>query len=123
KNRLERDRLQIFSPELDIGGAAVQSVPPNKRSVDLSVRKDDVQLEEPIFWESVVAHVEFRGKNLQSITFQTILRNKIGQGEPETQDEHTNNLYLQTRGLPKPATGDPAGYILQRLADSSRPCG
>src|SRR3989441_13117616 len=83
----------------------------------------DVQLEEPIFWESVVAHVEFRGKNLQSITFQPIVMNKIGQGQPDTQDEHTNNLYLQTRGLPKLATGDQAGYILQRLADSSRPFG
>jgi len=83
----------------------------------------DVQLEEPIFWESVVAHVEFRGKNLQSITFQPIVMNKIGQGQPDVQDEHTNNLYLQTRGLPKLATGDQAGYILQRLADSSRPFG
>jgi poly-gamma-glutamate capsule biosynthesis protein CapA/YwtB (metallophosphatase superfamily) len=83
----------------------------------------DVQLDEPIFWESVVAHVEFQGKNLQSITFQPIALNKIGQGRPDTQDEHTNNLFLQTRGLPKPATGDQAGYILQRLADSSRAFG
>ena len=83
----------------------------------------DVQLEEPIIWESVVAHVEFQGKNLQSITFQPIVMNKIGQGQPDTQDEHTNNLYLQTRGLPKLATGDQAHYILQRLADSSRPFG
>jgi hypothetical protein len=49
--------------------------------------------------------------------------NKIGQGEPDTQDEHTNNLFLQTRGLPKPATGDQARYILERLADASRPFG
>jgi poly-gamma-glutamate capsule biosynthesis protein CapA/YwtB (metallophosphatase superfamily) len=83
----------------------------------------DVQLEEPIFWESVIAHVEFRGKNLQSITFQPIVMNKIGQGQPDLQDEHTNNLYLQTRGLPKLATGDQADYILHRLADSSRPFG
>ena len=83
----------------------------------------DTQLDEPIIWESVVAHVEFQGKNLQSITFQPIVMNKIGQGQPDTQDEHTNNLFLQTRGLPKPATGDQAGYILQRLADSSRPFG
>src|SRR6267142_5342191 len=83
----------------------------------------DIQLDEPIYWESVVAHVEFQGKNLQSITFQPIALNKIGQGQPDLQDEHTNNLFLQTRGLPKPATGDQAGYILQRLADSSRPFG
>ena len=83
----------------------------------------DIQLDEPIFWESVVAHVEFQGKNLRSITFQPIALNKIGQGQPDLQDEHTNNLFLQTRGLPRPATADQAGYILQRLADSSRPFG
>jgi poly-gamma-glutamate capsule biosynthesis protein CapA/YwtB (metallophosphatase superfamily) len=83
----------------------------------------DIQLDEPIIWESVVAHVGFQGKNLQSITFQPIVMNKIGQGQPDYQDEHTNNLFLQTRGLPKPATGDQARYILQRLADASRPFG
>jgi poly-gamma-glutamate synthesis protein (capsule biosynthesis protein) len=83
----------------------------------------DIQLDEPIYWESVVAHVGFRGKDLQSITFQPIAMNKIGQGEPDLHDEHTNNLFLQSRGLPKPATGDQAGYILQRLVDSSRPFG
>jgi poly-gamma-glutamate capsule biosynthesis protein CapA/YwtB (metallophosphatase superfamily) len=83
----------------------------------------DIQLDEPIIWESVVAHVEFQGKNLQSITFQPIAMNKIGRGQPDTQDEHTNNLFLQTRGLPKLATGDQALYILQRLADASRPFG
>jgi poly-gamma-glutamate capsule biosynthesis protein CapA/YwtB (metallophosphatase superfamily) len=83
----------------------------------------DIQLDEPIIWESVVAHVEFQGKNLQSITFQPIAMNKIGQGQPDTQDEHTNNLFLQTRGLPKLATGDQAHYILERLADASRPFG
>jgi poly-gamma-glutamate capsule biosynthesis protein CapA/YwtB (metallophosphatase superfamily) len=83
----------------------------------------DIQLDEPIIWESVVAHVEFQGKNLQSITFQPVAMNKIGQGQPDYQDEHTNNLFLQTRGLPKLATGDQARYILQRLADVSRPFG
>ena len=83
----------------------------------------DIQLDEPIVWESVVAHVEFQGTKLQSITFQPIVMNKIGQGEPDTQDEHDNNLFLQTRGLPKPATGDQARYILQRLSDSSKPFG
>jgi len=83
----------------------------------------DIQLDEPIMWESVVAHVQFQGKTLQSITFQPIALNKIGRGQPDTQDEHTNNLFLQTRGLPKLATGDQALYILQRLADASRPFG
>jgi poly-gamma-glutamate capsule biosynthesis protein CapA/YwtB (metallophosphatase superfamily) len=83
----------------------------------------DIQLDEPIIWESVVAHVEFRVKNLQSISFQPIAMNKIGQGQPDTQDEHTNNLFLQTRGLPTPATGEQAHYILERLADASRPFG
>jgi poly-gamma-glutamate capsule biosynthesis protein CapA/YwtB (metallophosphatase superfamily) len=88
-----------------------------------NVPPTDIQLDEPIIWESVVAHVQFQGKNLQSITFQPIAMNKIGEGEPDLHDEHTNNLFLQTRGLPTPATGDKARYILQRLADASRPFG
>jgi poly-gamma-glutamate synthesis protein (capsule biosynthesis protein) len=88
-----------------------------------NVPPTDIQLDEPIYWESVVAHVQFQGKNLQSVNFQPIAMNKIGQGEPDVRDEHTNNLFLQTRGLPKPATGDQARYILQRLVDASRPFG
>ncbi len=80
-------------------------------------------LDEPIIWESVVAHLEYQGKNLQSITFRPIFLNKIGEGQPDVHDGHTNNLFLDTRGLPKPATGDQARYILERLADSSRPFG
>ena len=72
----------------------------------------DVLLDEPIDWESVVAHVEFQDKKLQSVQFHPIAMNKIGQGQADTQDEHTNNLFLQTRGLPTPATGDQAHYIL-----------
>jgi poly-gamma-glutamate capsule biosynthesis protein CapA/YwtB (metallophosphatase superfamily) len=83
----------------------------------------DVLLDEPIDWESVVAYVEFHGKELRSIRFRPIAMNKIGQGQADTQDEHTNNLFLQTRGLPTLATGDQAHYILQRLADLSRPFG
>jgi hypothetical protein len=82
-----------------------------------------VYLEEPIIWESVVAHVEFHGKDLKSVTFQPIVMNKIGQGQSDTQNPYANNLYLQTRGLPKPATGEQARYILERLADASRPFG
>jgi poly-gamma-glutamate capsule biosynthesis protein CapA/YwtB (metallophosphatase superfamily) len=83
----------------------------------------DTLLDEPINWESVVAYVDFQGKNLQSIKFRPIAQNKIGQGQADTQDEHTNNLFLQTRGLPTPATGEQAHYILERLADLSRPFG
>ena len=88
-----------------------------------NVPPTDTQLDEPIIWESAVAHVAFQGKSLQSITFQPIAMNKIGQGEPDLHDEHTNNLFLQTRGLPRLATGNQARYILQRLADASRPLG
>jgi len=83
----------------------------------------DILLDEPINWESVVAYVEFRGKNLQSVKFQPVAQNKIGQGQADTHDEHTNNLFLQTRGLPTPATGEQAHYILEHLADLSRPFG
>jgi poly-gamma-glutamate capsule biosynthesis protein CapA/YwtB (metallophosphatase superfamily) len=83
----------------------------------------DILLDEPINWESVVAYVEFRGKNLQSVKFQPVAQNKLGQGQADTHDEHTNNLFLQTRGLPTPATGEQAHYILERLADLSRPFG
>jgi poly-gamma-glutamate capsule biosynthesis protein CapA/YwtB (metallophosphatase superfamily) len=83
----------------------------------------DILLDEPINWESVVAYVEFQGKNLKSIQFRPIAQNKIGKGQPDVHDEHTNNIFLQTRGLPKPATGDQARYILERLAELSRPFG
>jgi poly-gamma-glutamate capsule biosynthesis protein CapA/YwtB (metallophosphatase superfamily) len=36
-------------------------------------------LDEPIIWEGVVAYLEYRGKNLQSITFRPIFLNKIGE--------------------------------------------
>src|SRR5258708_8017013 len=83
----------------------------------------DTLLDEPILWESVVAYVDFQGRNLQSIKFRPVAQNKIGQGQADTQDEHTNNLFLQTRGLPRPATGEQPRYILERLADLSRPFG
>ena len=83
----------------------------------------DILLDEPINWESVVAYVDFQGKNLKSIQFRPIAQNKIGQGQADTQDEHTNNLFLQTRGLPTPATGEQAHFILERLAKLSRPFG
>lgn len=95
----------------DLGNFIFQAPPP------------DILLDEPMNWESVVAYVEFQGRNLQSIKFRPIAQNKIGEGQPDMHDEHTNNLFLQTRGLPKPVTGEQAHYILERLANLSRPFG
>ena len=78
---------------------------------------------EPINWESAVAYVEFQGKKLQSISFRPIVLNNVGEGQPDIHNEYTNNRFLDTRGLPTPATGARAGYILQRLADASKPFG
>jgi poly-gamma-glutamate capsule biosynthesis protein CapA/YwtB (metallophosphatase superfamily) len=83
----------------------------------------EILLDEPIVWESVVAYVDFQAKKLQSIKFRPIAQNKIGQGQADTHDEHTNNLFLQTRGLPTPAKAEQARFILERLADLSRPFG
>jgi hypothetical protein len=49
--------------------------------------------------------------------------NNIGEGQPEVHNEYASNQFLHTRGLPAPATGARAGYILQRLADASKPFG
>ena len=83
----------------------------------------DTLLDEPINWESVVAYVEFQGRTLKSIKLTPIFQNKIGEGQPDVHDEHTDNLYRQTRGLPSPAKGEQARYILERLANLSRPFG
>jgi poly-gamma-glutamate capsule biosynthesis protein CapA/YwtB (metallophosphatase superfamily) len=80
-------------------------------------------IDEPMNWESAVAYVQFQGKNLQSISFQPITLNNVGEGQPDIHNEYANNQFLDTRGLPSPATGARAGYILQRLADASRPFG
>jgi poly-gamma-glutamate capsule biosynthesis protein CapA/YwtB (metallophosphatase superfamily) len=80
-------------------------------------------IDEPMNWESAVAYVQFQGKNLQSISFRPIALNNVGEGQPDIHDPHTNNQFLDTRGLPSPVTGARAGYILQRLADMSKPLG
>src|SRR5258706_1264907 len=80
-------------------------------------------IDEPINWESVVAYVQFQGKNLQSISFRPIALNNLGEGQPDVHNGYTNNEFLDTRGLPSPVTGARAGYILQRLADASKPFG
>jgi hypothetical protein len=80
-------------------------------------------IDEPMSWESVVAYVGFRGGRLASISFQPIVLNNIGKGQPDVHDEFTNNEFLDTRGLPSPATGSRARYILERLATASKPFG
>ena len=46
--------------------------------------------------------------------------NNLGEGQPDVHNEYASNQFLHTRGLPSPATGARAGYILQRLADASK---
>jgi poly-gamma-glutamate capsule biosynthesis protein CapA/YwtB (metallophosphatase superfamily) len=90
-------------------GNFIYNVPPMLTAID-----------EPMSWESVVAYVQFQGKNLQSISFRPIVLNNLGEGQPDIHSEYTNNRFLDTRGLPSPVTGARAGYILQRLADASK---
>lgn len=82
-----------------------------------------IYIDEPMCWESVVAYVEFQGKKLQSISLRPIVLNSIGEGQPDVHSEYANNQFLDTRGLPTPAIGAKAGYILQRVADESKPFG
>lgn len=93
-------------------GNFIYNVPPTLTYID-----------EPMSWESVVAYVQFQGKNLQSISFRPISLNNVGKGQPDIHSDYTNNQFLDTRGLPSPATGAKAGYILERLADASKPFG
>jgi poly-gamma-glutamate capsule biosynthesis protein CapA/YwtB (metallophosphatase superfamily) len=80
-------------------------------------------IDEPMNWESTVAYLQFQGKNLQSISFRPIALNNVGEGQPDIHNEYANNEFLDTRGLPSPVTGARAGYILERLADASKPFG
>ena len=80
-------------------------------------------IDEPMSWESAVAYLQFQGKNLRSISLRPIALNVVGDGQPDIHNEYADNQFLHTRGLPSPATGARAGYILQRLADLSRPFG
>ncbi len=93
-------------------GNFIYNLPPELTAID-----------EPITWESVVAYVEFQGRNLQSITLQPIFLNNVGEGVPDPHNRYTHNRFLETRGLPAPATGLKASYILQRMADLSKPFG
>src|ERR1700677_598114 len=80
-------------------------------------------IHEPMNFESAVAYLQFQGRELQSISFRPIVLNYLGEGQPDVHDEYANNQFIDTRGLPTPATGARAGYILQRLADASKPFG
>jgi len=80
-------------------------------------------IDEPMSWESAVAYVQFEGKSLRSISLRPIVMNNLGEGQPDAHNPYANNQFLDTRGLPSPATGARAGYILERLADLSKPFG
>jgi hypothetical protein len=67
--------------------------------------------------------VDFQGRNLKSVSFRPIAMNNVGEGQPDIHNGYTNNQFLDTRGLPAPATGRKAAYILERLADASKPFG
>jgi len=93
-------------------GNFIYNVPPTLTYID-----------EPMNWESAVAYVQFQGKRLLSISFRPVALNNLGEGQPDVHDAYANNQFLQTRGLPSPVTGARAGYILQRLAEASKPFG
>ncbi len=80
-------------------------------------------ISEPMAWESVVANLEFEGKALRSITLHPIALNYMGNGQPDVHSQYTNNEFLQTRGLPSAAEGAQARYILERIAELSKPFG
>jgi poly-gamma-glutamate synthesis protein (capsule biosynthesis protein) len=80
-------------------------------------------IHEPMNFQSAVAHLEYQGKTLRSISVRPVVMNVLGQGQPDVQDPRATNQFLFTRGLPAPATGAEAGYILERLAEYSRPFG
>jgi poly-gamma-glutamate synthesis protein (capsule biosynthesis protein) len=83
-------------------------------------------IDEPMAWESVVAAVQFDTQAkppLKSIALRPVVLNTIGDGQPDVHNAYTSNEFLHTRGLPAPATGARAGYILKRVADASKPFG
>jgi poly-gamma-glutamate capsule biosynthesis protein CapA/YwtB (metallophosphatase superfamily) len=80
-------------------------------------------IDEPMSWESAVVYVQFQGRTLQSISLRPIALNVVGEGQPDIHNEYADNQFLHTRGLPAPATDARARYILQRLADLSKPFG
>jgi poly-gamma-glutamate synthesis protein (capsule biosynthesis protein) len=97
-------------------GNFIYNVPPTLTYID-----------EPMAWESVVASVQFQARSsklsLTSISLRPVVLNNLGDGQPDVHNEYASNPFLHTRGLPAPATGARAGYILQRVADASKPFG
>ena len=102
-------------------GNFIYNVPPTLTYID-----------EPMAWESVVASVQFEAdpehrtpaqRSLKSISLRPVVLNNIGDGQPDVHNAYASNQFLHTRGLPAPATGARAGYILERLADASKPFG
>jgi poly-gamma-glutamate capsule biosynthesis protein CapA/YwtB (metallophosphatase superfamily) len=80
-------------------------------------------IHEPIAFESVMAYLEYQGRTLRSISIRPIVLNVLGEGQPDVHDPRAANQFLFTRGLPSPASGAQAGYILDRLANLSRSFG
>jgi poly-gamma-glutamate synthesis protein (capsule biosynthesis protein) len=80
-------------------------------------------IDEPMSWESAVATVQFEGRSLKSVSLRPIVLNYAGEGQPDVHNPYASNQFLHTRGLPAPATGARAGYILERLAELSKPFG
>jgi poly-gamma-glutamate capsule biosynthesis protein CapA/YwtB (metallophosphatase superfamily) len=80
-------------------------------------------IDEPMAWESAVATVTWGSGKAHSITLRPVVMNNIGEGTPDVHSEYTNNQYLDTRGLPTAAKGAKATYILQRVAEFSKPFG
>jgi len=103
-------------------GNFIYNVPPTLTYID-----------EPMAWESVVASVRFepsrgaaRGASdspVKAIALRPVVLNTIGDGQPDAHNPYASNEFLHTRGLPAPATGARAGYILQRVANASKPFG
>jgi len=80
-------------------------------------------ISEPMAWESVVANLQFDGKTLKSIALHPVALNYVGNGQPDMHSQYTSNEFLHTRGLPSAAEGAQARYILERLAEFSKPFG
>jgi poly-gamma-glutamate capsule biosynthesis protein CapA/YwtB (metallophosphatase superfamily) len=104
-------------------GNFIYNVPPTLTYID-----------EPMAWESVVASVQFETgaqnssqragqRSFKSIALRPVVLNNIGDGQPDVHNAHASNEFLHTRGLPTPATGARAGYILERLSNASKPFG
>ncbi len=93
-------------------GNFIYNVPPTLSYID-----------EPMSWESAVASVEFRSGTLASVSLRPIVLNYVGEGQPDMHNPYASNQFLHTRGLPAAATGARAGYILERVAELSKPFG